>query len=150
MMELEALCVRVALMVSCLLCNARVGLNGTFRATPRVWETSFDRPDSDKKLLFDLPLSDVVAALDARVRQLPFLKPYAAPACHPQSSIREGRCVKCGTTDKASLLDDWAKFPEAYPDAYCAEHTSAHIPKITFQRVWQLCHAGGTRTTAEK
>eukprot|EP00754_Rhynchopus_humris_P029329 Rhum_TRINITY_DN15209_c1_g1::Rhum_TRINITY_DN15209_c1_g1_i2::g.144037::m.144037 len=158
MMELEALCVRVALVASCLLRNANVVPVGTFSSQPRVWGTILDTPDSDDMpLLFDLPLSDVVAALDARVRQLPFLKPYAAPACHPDSSIREGKCKICGTTDKASLLDDWAKFPEAYPDAHCAKHTFNHNEgqtfarptQLMFSRTWQLCHAGGTGTTAE-
>eukprot|EP00754_Rhynchopus_humris_P029331 Rhum_TRINITY_DN15209_c1_g1::Rhum_TRINITY_DN15209_c1_g1_i4::g.144044::m.144044 len=154
MMELEALCVRVALVAAWLLRKAKVVPVGTFRATPRVWETSFDTP-ADMPL-FNLLLSDVVAALDARVRQLPFLKRYA-PACHPDSSIRKGMCKICGTTDKASLLDDWAKFPEAYPDAHCAKHTFNHNEgqtfarptQLMFSRTWQLCHAGGTGTTAE-
>ena len=157
MMELEALCVRVALMASCSLSKAaKTEHSEPFRYQPRVWTTPFDVP-SQQVLVCALPSADVVAALDARVRQLPCLWRYTAPACHPDSNTREGKCKTCGSTDKASLLDDWAKFPEAYPNARCAGHLfacdsiSQHYPiELVFPRVWQLCHAAGTGTSAEQ
>ena len=120
MMELEALCVRVALMASGSLHKATVAPVGPFSDQPRVWKTTFAVPDLNRIPLFNLPQSDVVTALDARVRQLPFLGRYNAPACHPGSTItRSGRCGTCNST-VMSCLDDWTKFPEGYPDDYCA------------------------------
>ena len=159
MMELEALCVRVALMASCSLSKARIDTPdkpfSSFKSfsNPRVWETTFAVPDPDNIPVFHLPLNDVVSALDARVRQLPFLWRYNEPVCHPQGEICQGKCSTCG---EASLLDDWAKFPEAYPDSQCARHMFARDRLETidvshvFARVWQLCHAGGTGTSAEQ
>ena len=158
MMELEALCVRVALMASCSLHKATAAPVGPFSDQPRVWKTTFAVPDLNKIPLFNLPQSDVVTALDARVRQLPFLERYT-PACHPGSTItRSRRCGACNST-VMSCLDAWAKFPEGYPDEYCAgnifvqdglKDDVACPIELVFQKVWQLCHAGGTGTSAEK
>ena len=155
MMELEALCVRVALMASCSLSKAtRRGHSGSFSFEQSVGQTIFDRPSPLDIPLFHLPESDVVMALDARVRQLPFLGRYMTPVCHPDSSVDAGKCKTCGLIDKASLLDAWAKFPDAYPDSHCEKHIFGESGpwggSQVFQRVWQLCHAGGTGTSAEK
>eukprot|EP00754_Rhynchopus_humris_P029325 Rhum_TRINITY_DN15209_c0_g1::Rhum_TRINITY_DN15209_c0_g1_i1::g.144030::m.144030 len=108
MKELEVLCIRMALQVSCLLRkNAAVAPVGPFSRNPRVWKAWVDRLQLQ---LFNLPPSDLVMALEARVRKLPFLERYDAPACHPNSSIRQGKCGTCGSIDVESWLDDWAKF----------------------------------------